>query len=358
MDSNYRKYAEIISPNGHSGDWEAHRAEILPQLIGLSSTEIEAAETYNQLYLSKQLALEKLENNKPKVDEQCRKTSLKDFLKLAGTYNGWSNLGTEYNKDTEVSQDKIDGLLEHLKSLKKYLPGHEDTWERTLDTLIGTIQKKQTMQEIIDQVVSAYDYSGGACIQSTYNDKLNIIWYDVDSTKYQEYLTKLDNWQNNVDTTRNEMNEALGLYNSIFTPETKSLAEFYDKLFSSVAERGWCCNEQVADSDYLSQMLLNGMYNITTIEREYDTSKSNYINSYDTEIATNCSNIIQVSDSTTRDDALVKYEAEKELIQAKETKIDTRMKNLETEQSAIKQMMESINNTMKNNIEQNMNIFA
>ena len=102
------------------------------------------------------------------------------------------------------------------------------------------------------------------------------------------------------------------------------------------------------------------MFNITTVDREF-VSKGNceysYENTYNTAIALNCKNVVQVSDSDARDAALVKYEYEKSLINSKESRVDQRMKNLETENAAISQMIQSIQNVINNNIEQNMNIF-
>ena len=65
-----------------------------------------------------------------------------------------------------------------------------------------------------------------------------------------------------------------------------------------------------------------------------------------------------VNDSEARDKALVEYEYKKSLISNKESKIDIRMKNLETEQASIKKMMESITKVKEDNIERTMEIFS
>ena len=109
-------------------------------------------------------------------------------------------------------------------------------------------------------------------------------------------------------------------------------------------------------------MLQNNLYTITSVSREEecDCEKGihKFINSYDTDIATNCSNIFQVNDSDIREQALAEYEYKKNLINSKETRIDTRMKDLETEQSAINQMIQGIESVRNDNVERTFSIFG
>ena len=79
---------------------------------------------------------------------------------------------------------------------------------------------------------------------------------------------------------------------------------------------------------------------------------------YDTELAENDPNIFKVNDSSIQEEALVKYEYEKGLINEKETRIDKRMKNLETEQSAITKMLESIDKVKNDNIERTFKLWT
>ena len=54
----------------------------------------------------------------------------------------------------------------------------------------------------------------------------------------------------------------------------------------------------------------------------------------------------------------MEYEYEKGIINAKETKIDTRMKNLETELAAINQMLKSLEQVKGENIDSTMKVFG
>ena len=94
----------------------------------------------------------------------------------------------------------------------------------------------------------------------------------------------------------------------------------------------------------------------------YDESQPldnrNYEYSFDMDCADSYSKIFKVNDSDARDEALVKYEYEKSLINAKESRIDTRMKNLETEQSAILKMLETIDQVKGDNVDRTMGLWA
>ena len=109
-------------------------------------------------------------------------------------------------------------------------------------------------------------------------------------------------------------------------------------------------------------MLQNGIYTLTEVDRdlEYDENDKNYVweNDYKTDIASNFKNVFMVSNTSAREEALTKYEHEKSIINAKETRIDTRMKNLQTEQAAINQMLQGLEQVRNDNIDRTMNTFA
>ena len=116
------------------------------------------------------------------------------------------------------------------------------------------------------------------------------------------------------------------------------------------------------DAEYLNQMLQNNLYTLTTVDRksEYDTEKDEFswFNEYSTDIATNFTNVVKVSDSDARDQALAVYEHKKAIISEKETRIDTRMQDLQTEQAAIKQMIQGIEKVRNDNIERTFSIMG
>ena len=158
---------------------------------------------------------------------------------------------------------------------------------------------------------------------------------------------------------KTDYDKAVSANNQLFTADEESLIKFYDAIFSSIAENGWTYNNQVNDTEYLNQMLQNNIYFMTTVDRdtEFDENSGEYIwdNDYTTDIASNFTNIFAVNDSDAREDALVEYEYQKSIINQKEARIDTRMKNLETEQAAIKQMIQGIEQVKNDNIDRTMN---
>ena len=359
VDSKYKKYAEIISPDGTPGDWESHSAEILADITGVNPSDIEGADDSWLAYLENKEALEKIETEKPDKSNFTKKNTLNLFKKL-GSCGGIDDWAKAYGKDSEtISISDVPSVIEKIKSsLKGYFLDDADKFEKACDAVKDSIVNVEsvTVKQLINQIVGAYQ--GAKHTDQSGNEQL--VWYDTDDDKYRQYQQEYSTWETKRDNAKALMESSLSAYNQLFTADVKSKINFYDDLFSSIAEKGWRCYEDVADSDYLNQMLQNGMFTITNVERDlvFNGSEYKYQNTYDTDVALNCKNIIQVSDSEYRDDALVKYEYEKNLINAKETRIDTRMKNLETEQSAIKQMMESIKKVMDNNIEQHMNIFS
>ena len=128
-------------------------------------------------------------------------------------------------------------------------------------------------------------------------------------------------------------------------------------MFTAIAENGWECNDSVEDNDYLNQMLQNNQYYITTMKStENDDGKE--IFEYDSAAASNVDNIFTVNDSNVQNEAMVQYEYEKSIINEKESRVDQRMKNLETEQSAINEMIKGVEKVKSDNSERTMSIFA
>jgi hypothetical protein len=194
---------------------------------------------------------------------------------------------------------------------------------------------------------------------SAYGDTTYYTWYNTDDTtlmdNYNAAVENLSKAEGNYDSSASEANELL-------TSDEENQIDFYDAIFSSIAERGWTYNENVSDTDYLNQLLQNNIYSITTVNRtsEYneDDGAIDWTNEYTTDIASNCSNVYSVNDSNAVNKALVEYESKKSIINAKETRIDNRMNNLETEQSAINQMIQGIEEVRNKNIETNFSIFS
>jgi hypothetical protein len=104
-------------------------------------------------------------------------------------------------------------------------------------------------------------------------------------------------------------------------------------------------------------MLQNNIYTITTVDRssEYDEFNNRvWNNEYETNLAGNYEKIVTVNDDDIVEEALAEYEYKKSIINTKETRIDTRMKDLETEQAAINQMLQGLQKTINDNSERTM----
>ena len=87
-------------------------------------------------------------------------------------------------------------------------------------------------------------------------------------------------------------------------------------------------------------------------------SEGNESYEYSESIASNFDNIYTVNDTDAQNEAQVEYEYEKSIINEKETRIDTRMQDLETEQSAINEMIKGIESVRDDNTDRTFSIFS
>ena len=186
----------------------------------------------------------------------------------------------------------------------------------------------------------------------------------TDTTAWTNWYKGLEERQATCDTCKAEYDSSVNTANMLMTADQETELKYYDLLFQSIADNGWTYDAQIDDSEYLSQMFQNNSYMITTIDENpcYDASippsMRNYKYTYETDIASNFDKMYMVNDSDARNEALVNYEYKKGIINAKESRIDTRMKNLETEQTAITKMLESIDQVKNDNIERTFGIWG
>ena len=68
--------------------------------------------------------------------------------------------------------------------------------------------------------------------------------------------------------------------------------------------------------------------------------------------------IYPVNDAAAHNEALTDYEYEKTIIDEKESRVDLRMQDLQTEQSAINEMLKSIESVKNDNIERTFSIMS
>ena len=128
---------------------------------------------------------------------------------------------------------------------------------------------------------------------------------------------------------------------SIPTGEAKT-ALFYDTLFNQLCVSGWTENDEVNDREYLQEMLKNGMLYISTIGDDNYYTQGNY--------STN-KLIKEFSDDSEIAAAEAKYQTQKAHLSSKEDEIDLKMKNLDTEISALTTEYDSVKSVITKNIE-------
>ena len=98
-------------------------------------------------------------------------------------------------------------------------------------------------------------------------------WNDIDDPNYQNKLSEHDQWKENYDNAKTEHNKSIQDRNQLFTADIEAEIDFYDAIFSSIAEKGWTYNNQVNDSEYLNQMLQNNMYTQKSYEKQPNQTK-------------------------------------------------------------------------------------
>lgn len=160
---------------------------------------------------------------------------------------------------------------------------------------------------------STYDYSMG----SLNNKKL----YDPDRDEFTFTVS--------AGTDVNTGDESLDVY-------------FYDALFNMICTSGWTENDQINDAEYMQEMLKSGMVYISSIRDDGHYYQGNY--------ATD-SYIREVTDDEAVARAQAKYNTEKAKIENKEDTIDLKMKNLDTEISALTQEYDTTKSVISKSIE-------
>ena len=124
------------------------------------------------------------------------------------------------------------------------------------------------------------------------------------------------------------------------------IAGFYDALFNQIATKGWVENENVTNKEYMQTMLKNGCMFLSALADDDYYYMSNY--------ATN-SYIKEVTDEEGIALAEAKYQREKAKINSKENIVDMKMKNLDTEITALTTEYETVKSVITNGIKTGFN---
>lgn len=402
IDSSYQKYAEMISPDGRAGgDWESNRNKILVDLVGIDESKFANYDTCQANLDSAQAYLDNLNVEKEKnidpLKKKFEKHNTADLLEELGSTTGGgsfsskSNWKDAYNNSDTIkisSESELQGIANQLKKLSAYFPDiDKDEFETAIDNSIkgsltsiasgekieegGTVSGSSKDGYKVDVVSLINAALATANVEKYTSDnayagstKANYIWYDTDTDEYKDWYQKDQDWQKRYDEGLATYNAAESALEEVFTASAEGEIAFYDAIFTAIAEKGWTYNNDVKDTNYLNEMLQNGSYTLTTMTKSLytdgsnDDGTANYRYEYSTDIASNNNHVYPVNDTDTQNEAMAEYEYKKSIINAKETRIDTRMQDLQTEQSAIQQMLAGLDSVKNENIERTFSIFG
>lgn len=411
LDKNLTKFAETLSPDGKPFAWEdPKRLDILSALTGIDAADIQKHEA-REAELKKLLdAVNAAKSEMLKYPLTEKNTTYLQFVKssmssvttatvgtsgnpsrnfpdgsLANAYSNGRTVdltlttaeknsgGGSYNLVDQVFKRVKDALTQSVYNTNPYFGDNEDTFLEALDSVKQTYLSKVKNAETIAQDGTSDAIYGSKDaykvdvrklvneILSQYEWKINEDGSDDKITWYQasdDYKKALKAYNDAVDA----YNKALSDNQGLLTAEEENMIKYYDLMFSTIAEKGWVYNPRVNDPEYLNEMFQNNLFTLTTVEKatQFDIKENDYVEKkiYTTDFAPNCSKLICVTDTDAQDEARIKYEHKKNLINDKETRIDLRMTDLQTELSANKQMMEGINTVKGENIERTFKIFA
>ena len=272
----------------------------------------------------------------------------------AATQNTY-NLFTQeyaYDESDKKAADKIQQAGENADNYNTIAHYHDEkqkfifTWDSAGDSY--AVSLTNMVNVFLNYLLSDEETQSSISTSSCPGLDLNTITVTDAASKAEH-----DQWQETYDNLVNQRSELEESSSLVFDAEEEKLIDFYDAIFEAIATNGWTYNEYINDNEYLNNVLQNGMYNITKAERGNDGQWD-----YDESAATTCQNIYQVADSSAENKATAEYELEKTRIQNKEEAIDVRMKKLETEQSAINEMLESYRSMINDNAERTFDVFS
>lgn len=395
VDSEYKKYAEMISPDGAAGgDWYGNRDKILAELTGVSDADLaKQAELEADIY-AKEEVLNAAKSRKPDKYEYMEKDSIEGILantSLGGvtTVNpressenfsvgsSWLeayqkeatiNIGENYTDFEYIVNNLMQEFAKIFPEKKDELDDIENTYLTANQPTAGVNSNALSLNTKSEYIVNVKGLIDDlmAFVGEYASDNTNCNhdkYYYWEPGKYDEYNDLYTDWEaNDLKPAQEAYDNAVKEFNELFAGEDETLIDFYDAIFSSIAEKGWTYNPSVQDGDYVEQMLLNNVYTITTVDRKAEHNDEErtceYKNKYDTSFAGNFGKLFLVNDSEATQEALAEYEYKKSIISRKESEIDTRMNTLNTELSAVKTMLEQMKEVANKNIERTMEFSA
>ena len=226
-----------------------------------------------------------------------------------------------------------------------------------------TYSKKDDGSKIDSTANKAINYIGATYAQKGDNDEGDWSSIAIDlSSLTQIYLTAYVEYMQGVDKTNfnYEIGKKADKGTKLYNPEKNDFtfqvagnsevddggsdlnASFYDALFNMICTQGWTENAQIDDTDYMTEMMKNGMAFISSISDDGYYYQSAYSND---------KTILEVADEESIAQAEAKYNAEKAKIENKEDSIDMKMKGLDTELSALDQEYNTVKSLITKSVE-------
>jgi len=403
IDDKYKKYAEMISPDGLSGgDWESNRTAILAELLGMDESSLSTAVSLQENVWELKDQVEAKKAEKPAITSTYgnvgdilgtfAKTSAnfeeKDDWESAYNSNDYVNVGDANSAETNLKQlmtnlgenlaevlgidkdherDKYDKFMEKITDT--YISGYIGNFKDSpSDKDIENMKKgspvwydKDTYYVSVKEIINNIFAASGAESTSSGSYK----YYNINDTKgddsYAATKAEYYVWEGEYEALLEQYEAAQNECNSALPANTERLISFYDDLFSAIADKGWEHNNSLNDTSYLNEMLQNNIYTLTTVDRAVakdDNGEYSWTNEYDTDIASNFMSVVSVRDDDAVYEAQAEYEYKKGLINSKQKKNDIAMEQLSTKGNAIKTEKEKLQEIIGKHIERTFNVFG
>ena len=398
LDKKYKKYAEMLDSEG--GEWGGEiRTKILSELTGIPEADIDNAESnyesaadaannYNDL-LDNLGEWEKKETSVGKTEYLTTDKIIKllndvgnsnfssgtvvihsasDFKAITDSIK--NSIGKYFVdddkylncKDKTAFEKACDATAEYYQAAYSDTSSYADQNReaaglKKIDGLFGAYYSLD-VSVLLNSIMTTYASQGGTSSKNNTTQEPTYAIRKTDSSEWQSWYEELKNRHEALDAAKTGYDSALNTANMSMTASQETQLKYYDLLFQAIADNGWVYDDQIEDSEYLNQMFQNNSYYVTSIIENKCEVEGRDKFEYDTDLASNYDNIFIVNDSDARDRGFVEYDKKKRMIQNKEQKIDTKMKDLEMEQNAIAKMIESYKETKNTNIENTFKIFA
>lgn len=381
IDSKYKKYAEMLSPDGSpGGDLDSVMPSIISDLCDIPEEKSQRYKELTDIIKQNKDGLAKLDKNRP--EEPVKNMTVEDIGNIIGTAGNADfsdKAGSEIvdlgDSSTAYANLKAicDGIAEKMKNylsdsdyeifLKQCQGIYTDDFTETTFTGAKT-QDSETLYKdgnnfklntslLLKTILARYQTKGGS-----YNEeKDKYVIRERESEQWKTWYSENQKYETDKTDLETAITNAANERNALFNAAEESSVQFYEKLFSTIVENGWVYQPEVNNPDYLNQMLQNNLYLITSVNiTENDEGKKEF--DFSTDTAASCKFLCTVRDDSISEQALAEYEYQKTLINEKESKIDTRMENLKTEQQSITQMIQGIESVRNDNVERTFSIFT